>query len=348
MVSTYSDRYKLELIGSGDLDGTWGTNTNTNLETIDAFTAGYINKDVGGSANVTLTTANASPTSESSNKVVELSGTLTGNIHVFIPAVENNYIVFNNTSGSFTVDIAPTGHAANSFQIVQGSHTIIYCTGDAVKELFANSIGTFSAKESLTVNNVVMTASNGDISATSYTGNGAGMSGVSSIPSGTTALFYQSSAPTGWTQNTNSSLNETCLRVVTGSGGGTGGTDTATTVFGASKTTASQTLPFTINNPGTLSGSLGDTSVSTPQIASHNHSVTGQSGSGIGQNRPRGGPVPITYSPSSTGSTGGGGAHNHPLSGSFTATGTADSDSSSLTLSDMDLKLLDIIACTKD
>ena len=71
---------------------TWGQNTNTNLQTIDAFNAGYLSKSVAGDSDVTLTTNNADPNAESSNKVIEFTGTLTGNIKVFIPAVESNYI----------------------------------------------------------------------------------------------------------------------------------------------------------------------------------------------------------------------------------------------------------------
>src|SRR5210317_2534184 len=106
MASTYSDRLKLELMETGANANTWGNNTNTNLQTVDAFTAGFLSKSVAGSANVTLTTNNADPTAESSNKVIDLNGTLTGNVHVFIPAVESQYVIYNNTSGSFTVTIA--------------------------------------------------------------------------------------------------------------------------------------------------------------------------------------------------------------------------------------------------
>jgi hypothetical protein len=108
---------------------TWGNNTNTNLETVDAFSAGYLSKSVAGSANVTLTTNNADPTAEASNKVLDLNGTLTGNIHVFIPAVENNYIVFNNTSGSFSLTVAATGHSANGVVVTQGEYAYLYCDG---------------------------------------------------------------------------------------------------------------------------------------------------------------------------------------------------------------------------
>jgi hypothetical protein len=131
MASTYSSRLKLELQGTGENAGTWGDKTNNNLDVLDAFAAGYLSKSVAGSADVTLTTANASATSESSNKVIELTGTLTGNITVFIPAKENNYIFFNNTAGSYSVTIAATGHTANGVAITQGGHAQVYCDGSS-------------------------------------------------------------------------------------------------------------------------------------------------------------------------------------------------------------------------
>ncbi len=140
MTSTYSSRLKLELQGTGENAGTWGDKTNNNLDVLDAFAAGYLSKSVAGSADVTLTTANASATAESSNKVIELTGTLTDNITVFIPAKENNYFIYNNTAGSYTVSIAPTGHTANNVVIAQGAKTLIYCTSDRAEDLFGDDI----------------------------------------------------------------------------------------------------------------------------------------------------------------------------------------------------------------
>ena len=45
MASTYSDRYKLELQATGANSGTWGQNTNNNLNVVDAFTNGYLAVD---------------------------------------------------------------------------------------------------------------------------------------------------------------------------------------------------------------------------------------------------------------------------------------------------------------
>ena len=185
MASTYSDRLKLELQGTGENAGTWGDKTNNNLDVVDAFVAGYLSKDVGGSSNVTLTTANASATAESSNKVIELTGTLTGNITVFIPAKENNYFIYNNTSGSYTVNVAATGHGANSATIAQGAKTLVYCTSDNVEELFGDDI------------NVT-----GNVSASYFIGDGSSLTNIEPFDSGTLMLFQQTTAPTGWTKQT--------------------------------------------------------------------------------------------------------------------------------------------------
>ena len=156
MASTYSDRLKLELQGTGENAGTWGDKTNNNLDVVDAFVAGFISKNVGGSADVTLTTANASATAESSNKVIDLNGTLTGNITVFIPAKENNYIVYNNTSGSFSLTIAATGHAANGVAITQGAYDVVYCDGASnynVSRILSN-FGAISTQDLTVTGNV--------------------------------------------------------------------------------------------------------------------------------------------------------------------------------------------------
>ena len=294
MASTYSDRLKLELMETGANANTWGNNTNTNLETLDAFTAGYLSKSVAGSANVTLTTANADPTAEASNKVIEFTGALTGDITVFVPAVENNYIFFNNTSGAQTLTVAPTGHGANGVAITQGAHTIMYCTGNSMTDLFANSLGQLSVKSNLnvtgsanisgvstfqdnvsvasgkniTVNSAITLNPNGLVTATSYSGNGAGLTGVDPFEANTSMVFNQASAPTGWTKQTGTALANTAMSIVTGTGGGTGGGDSFYSTFGTGRNT--DTSAATVS----VSGSVGGTSLSTPTIASHSHSVS--------------------------------------------------------------------------
>ena len=355
MVSTYTDRYKLELMETGANASTWGTVTNTNLETIDAFTAGYLAKSVAGLANVTLTTGNQDPSAESSNKVIEFTGALTGNIYVFVPAVENEYIFFNNTSGSYTLTVAPTGHAANGAAISQGAHTIQYCKGDGIVDIFAGSLSNLKALTKIDIGDNIHLYANGVISATTYSGDGSGLSGVGEFASGTKVAFVQSSAPTGFTIDTTAALSESTLQIVTGSGGGTGGSDTFTTTLSSSKTAANPAVPIDISavSLDTSSLAIGDTTLSTPTISSHSHNVNlGTSASG-GRQSPadqQDGKVKPTAHPQSMslGSTGGGGSHTHPISGSGTLSGTIADQPVSQTVPAMELKYVDAIIASAD
>ena len=84
------------------------------------------------------------------------------------------------------------------------------------------------------------------------------------IPTGSVMLFYQTAAPTGWTKIT--TQNNKALRVVSGSGGGTGGNSTFTSVFAAER--------------GVPLPSHGHTANSGNQNSNHSHSANASSASG--------------------------------------------------------------------
>ena len=347
MSSTYSDRLKVELMATGANANTWGNNTNTNLQVIDTFTAGYLAKSVAGSSNITLTTGNADATAEAANKVIELTGALTGDIVVFVPAVESNYVFFNNTTGSQTLTIAATGHTANGLAIAQGAYSHIYCEGSSNFKIYnaIDKIGatTVAAGKDLTAGggNIIL-RSNGAVSATTFTGSGANLTGIEAFPSGTKQVFYQASAPTGWTQDTTVALNEAVMSIVTGSGGGTGGTTAYFSSFLATtdKTAADPDAPVS----GSLSGTVGGHTLSTPELASHSHTFT------VVNQHPNNNPQQASRgsgnSPgaTSTGSTGGGGSHSHPFTGSLSGA-TADV---SVTVPAADVKYANVIIAAKD
>ena len=63
MSSTYSDQLKLELIGTGDQAGNWGTTTNINLGTlIEQAIAGYTTYSCSGGTDTLTMTSGASAT----------------------------------------------------------------------------------------------------------------------------------------------------------------------------------------------------------------------------------------------------------------------------------------------
>jgi len=91
------------------------------------------------------------------------------------------------------------------------------------------------------------------------TSNGTAWTSAANAPpfaTGTVLLFYQAAAPTGWTQVT--TLNDYDMRLVSGTGGTTGGTTAYSTVF------ANQT-------PTISGGAIGATTLSTAQMPSHTH-----------------------------------------------------------------------------
>ncbi len=320
MASSFSDRLKLELQASGENAGTWGDKTNNNLEVIDAFVNGYLSKSVAGSSDVTLTTADASATAESSNKVIELTGTLTGNINVFLPAKESNYVIFNNTSGSHTLSVAPTGHTANGVAITQGSHTMIYNKSDRCVDVLGAKVGT---------------------TATTYFGSGANLTGIDIIPAGSLMLFQQSSAPTGWTKAT--AHDNKALRVVTGSAS-SGGSNTFAAAFNNNQTVSGTTSSTSV----TITGSTASHTLTVDQIPSHDHREGSNSEFGTtsstytGATRNTGNANDARNFQTET--TGGGQGHSHNV-GSLA--GGAHTHTFSDTFN-LDVQYVDVIICSKD
>lgn len=110
--------------------------------------------------------------------------------------------------------------------------------------------------------------------------------------SGTKMSFYQVSAPTGWTKDTTAALNDAVLRIVTGSGGTTGGS-TAFSTWAAVTATSAYTL-------------------TTSDIPSHSHTVICRSGAGATERVAT--ETGAQLDRSLTNNTGGGGGHSHGLS----------------------------------
>ena len=319
MASTFSDRLKLELQASGENAGTWGDKTNNNLEVIDAFVNGYLSKSVAGSSDVTLTTADASATAESSNKVIELTGALTGNIKVLVPAKESNYVIFNNTTGSFTLTVAPTGHTSNGVAITQGSHTMIYNQSDKCVDVLGAKVGT---------------------TGTTYIGSGAELTGIDIIPAGSLMLFQQSSAPTGWTKGT--AHDNKALRVVTGSAS-SGGSNTFAAAFNNNQTVSGTTSSTSV----TITGSTAAHTLTISEMPAHTHTEGGTQEFGTTSSTSTGVRNTGNFSPGNqfeTQSTGGGGSHSHDV-------GTLAGGSHTHTFSDtfnLDVQYVDVIICSKD
>ena len=152
------------------------------------------------------------------------------------------------------------------------------------------------------------------------------------IPNGSVMVFFQANAPTGWTKVT--TQNDKTLRVVSGTGGGTGG-DWA---MSAGETTSSHAGH---SHSHTLAA--GAHTLSTSEIPSHSHSgvVTGGSIGNTYWRYSDNDPAVYALSSGSTANTGSGGSHSHNLSGSISSGG-------SHTHTIAAPQYIDVIICSKD
>ena len=127
MASTYSPNLRLELIGTGEQQGTWGSTTNTNLGTLlEEAIGGYVSVTVSDVADTTLTTSNGSA-DQSRNMVINLTGALTATRNVICPAIEKLYVVKNATTGGRSIVFKVSGQTGVT--VPNGAIEFLYVDG---------------------------------------------------------------------------------------------------------------------------------------------------------------------------------------------------------------------------
>jgi microcystin-dependent protein len=114
MSSTYSTNLAIELIGTGDQAGNWGSTTNTNLGTlIEQAISGYVTQTITDGADTTITIPNGA-TGVARNMFIECTGTLTAARNLIVPANKKLYFIYNNTSGGYAVTVKVSGQTGVS------------------------------------------------------------------------------------------------------------------------------------------------------------------------------------------------------------------------------------------
>jgi len=163
--------------------------------------------------------------------------------------------------------------------------------------------------------------------ATRYDFDAANLTGIQGVNTGIIMPWSDSSIPSGFLECDGSNVSRTTYADLFAVIGTTYGSGDGSTTFGLpdlvdkccqnespNKTFATSGGANTTPTSGTIAATLGNTTISTPTMATHNHNQSALSGNRVGN------PSPIV-SRGSTGNsptTGGGGAHNHPFSGNFT------------------------------
>ena len=135
MASTYS-QYKIELVGTGEQAGTWGTTTNNNFGSATPGTYQGFEQAIGGRADVTmsgtttLSLTNSNAAQDARALYLNLSGTLSGAADLVVPALQKSYLVKNGTTGGYAVTIKVTGQTGVS--IPNGKTVWVYNNGTDV------------------------------------------------------------------------------------------------------------------------------------------------------------------------------------------------------------------------
>lgn len=200
MTSTYSPNLALELIGTGDQAGTWGTTTNTNLGTlIEQAISGYVTQAITDGADTVITIPNGA-TGVARNMFIEMTGALTAARNLIVPNKKKLYFIYNNTTGGYSVTVKVSGQTGVS--VLNGQKALLVCNGTdvvpAVSSIAAPAtISDNSSSDALRINQtgagnalVVEDSTNPDATPFAVAGDGTVIAGYpTSIanPSGSTA-----------------------------------------------------------------------------------------------------------------------------------------------------------------
>ena len=142
MASTYSTDLALELIATGEKAGSWGTITNTNLQILQASSSGVVSVAMTSGSDVTLSLADGSAAANGKNLFLKLTGTMTANISLIIPATTSGgtatrvYIIEDatdrTTANKYTLSIKTAG-SANPIAMPVGATLAVYSDGTDAK-----------------------------------------------------------------------------------------------------------------------------------------------------------------------------------------------------------------------
>lgn len=160
MASTYS-QLKIELIGTGDQAGTWGTTTNVNLGTAleEAVTGNATVTFASSNAAIALTDTNATQTAR--NLRLILGGTISATQTLFVPAITKQYLITNNLSNSVVIsngsNASPTG---TTVTVPAGRSMSVFNNGTSITETvtYVTELNTSNVTASSNVTAVNLTA----------------------------------------------------------------------------------------------------------------------------------------------------------------------------------------------
>ena len=119
--------YGQSTITSGNIAPYTGTPSIAASGALAAIRKGFYSKSVAGNANVTL-----DPNGEAPYPIIKLTGALTGNINLYLPA-NGQWMIQNSTTGAYSVTATTTGGTGVS--LLQGATSIVFGDGTNINSL---------------------------------------------------------------------------------------------------------------------------------------------------------------------------------------------------------------------
>ena len=180
MASTFSTDLALELVATGEKAGLWGSITNTNLQILQQSATGVVNVPMTSSSDKTLLLSDGA-TSDGKNLYLKLTGTMTGNVSLIIPASTTGgtatrvYIVQDatdrTTANKYTLSIKTAG-SSNPIAVPVGATMLIHSDGtDARLDIlqkgnFAISSSSITAYTAVAGDNLLIDTYNAQVTIT--------------------------------------------------------------------------------------------------------------------------------------------------------------------------------------
>jgi microcystin-dependent protein len=296
MASTYSTSLKIELIGNGDQSGVWGTTTNNNLGTLIEQAITGVQTITMSNANYTLSSYNG-VSDESRNAVLVVNGTNSAVRQVICPLVDKLYVISNQTTGGYAITIG--GATGSTVTIPNGITAQVYCDGTNFFSSQTGSAGDFTVNGTLTATGNASIAGNGSITGNALVGGTLGVTGATSlttgsisgvmtaptaavgtnttqiattafvltngVPTGVISMWGTATAPTGYLLCAGAAVNRTTYAALFAVIGTTFGVGDGSTTFNLPNYT--NRMPY-----GTTLAATGGSADAV--VVSHTHSIT--------------------------------------------------------------------------
>jgi len=156
----------------------WSGPINSDWDIIDAALGGVLSLSAVGSVGTV-----ALSITQTQSLIINITGAMTGNAVYTLPLnaastgiVGGSWIVYNNTSGAFTVTFSPVSGGGSSVSVAQGTRSFIYSDGTNIAavtsaagtsgQVIYNSANVLTGSSNLTFNGTTLTANAVTVTAT--------------------------------------------------------------------------------------------------------------------------------------------------------------------------------------